>query len=311
MTKIYLITGFLGAGKTTFLNEQLKEASKKTGVLMNEFGKISMDSITVSKNDIDLLELKNGSIFCACLKDKFIDGLIELVKMDLDEIFIESSGLSDPSNMLNVLSIVNKEVGSSSYDYKGSICLIDGMYFFEELDKLVSVERQVKHSHFLLINKADCISASKLADIQSKLQEMNSRAAIGVSEFGKIDFREMDMKAFDIESQETTNREDNKPKNLVIKFTYPPTEEQLRGFLGEIQSAFYRIKGFVNMEENFYKVDTVQGQLDIHIYDRSLVAQTDPGYDELVCLSSEGLKSISVLAGAADRHIAGLYTLQI
>ncbi len=53
MTRIYLITGFLGAGKTTFLNYRLNRTKVKVGVLMNEFGKISMDTIAVKNEDMD------------------------------------------------------------------------------------------------------------------------------------------------------------------------------------------------------------------------------------------------------------------
>ena len=63
MTKIYLITGFLGAGKSTYLNNLLLTSPKKTGVLINEFGKISVDTITLNKNQIDLVELKNVQFF--------------------------------------------------------------------------------------------------------------------------------------------------------------------------------------------------------------------------------------------------------
>ena len=50
-----------------------------------------------------MAELSNGSIFCACIKDKFVDSLIELSYKDLDYLFIEASGLADPANMNQIL----------------------------------------------------------------------------------------------------------------------------------------------------------------------------------------------------------------
>jgi len=79
MTTIYLITGFLGAGKTTFLKERLLHAPVRTGVLVNDFGKVNFDGLQIKRQGMDLIELSNGSIFCSCLKDNFIEGLVELV----------------------------------------------------------------------------------------------------------------------------------------------------------------------------------------------------------------------------------------
>ncbi len=309
MTHIFLITGFLGSGKTTFLNQELKNSLTRTGVLMNEFGKVSMDSVTLSNNGIDLKELTNGSIFCACLKDKFIDGLMELVDRDLDQIYVESSGLSDPSNMENVMEVLRKKLPGKTFEYRGSICLLDGVYFFAELEKLVSVERQIKHSHYILINKADLIDEDKIAAIKDKIGSINPLAKVGVTEYGQIKTGDSQMTYFPIEDEATTNREDNKPKQLVMTFLYPPSEDQLKAFLSEVSSAFYRIKGFVEVDGSCMKIDGVNDTIEMKVYD-----WTSPGLDgfnELVFLSSKGLASISILAGGADRHIAGLYKLAI
>ena len=79
MTTIYLITGFLGAGKTTFLKGRLALSEVKTGVLVNDFGKLNFDGLQMKKQGLERVELSNGSIFCSCLKDAFIDGLVYLV----------------------------------------------------------------------------------------------------------------------------------------------------------------------------------------------------------------------------------------
>jgi G3E family GTPase len=64
-----LLTGFLGSGKTTFLKRIIDRlANHKIGILMNEFGKISVDGILLQKNGVDIVEINNGSVFCSCLK---------------------------------------------------------------------------------------------------------------------------------------------------------------------------------------------------------------------------------------------------
>ena len=74
-------------------------SDRKIGVIINEFGEINIDAKLVSRDGIEMAELSNGSIFCACIKDKFVDGLIAMSRTDIEYLFIEASGLADPSNM--------------------------------------------------------------------------------------------------------------------------------------------------------------------------------------------------------------------
>ena len=311
MTKVYLITGFLGAGKTTFLNHRLNQTQAKVGVLMNEFGKISMDTITVKKNDIDFLELKNGSIFCACLKDKFIEGLETLVKTDLDEIYIEGSGLADPSDMGKVVKVLTKLVGEDQFTFEGTVCLVDGLYFELELEKMVSVERQIAHCHHVLVNKVDLINEDKLKIIVEKIKAINPKVGITPISFGEVTFDEMDLTYYPIADEETTNTVDNKPKNIVIKFKVQPAIQQVRDFLVHMGSHFYRIKGFIEMDDMWYKVDLVNDTIDIVPYTVAEVDKEKSGYNQLVCLSSQGLASISHLAVTAEKDLAMLYTIEM
>ncbi len=311
MTKIYLITGFLGAGKTTFLNHRLANSKLKTGVLMNEFGKISMDTITVQKDDVDFIELKNGSIFCACLKDKFIEGLEKLVKMGLDEIYIEGSGLADPSDMEKVVSILTKIVGKGYFTFEGVICIVDGVFFKQELAKMVSVERQIVHSHHVLINKRDLITEEQLEEIVDKIREINPKVGITPITMGKIDFQDINLKYYYIKEEETTNTLDNKPKSIVIKFIHEPEMASLKAFLVNMSDYFYRIKGFVKIKKQWYKVDLVNENIDIINYHVAMEDETKRGYNELICLSSKGIKSIAHLAATAEKDLPMLYTIEM
>ena len=67
-TSLYLLTGFLGAGKTTFLTNVLKDLEgEKVGVIMNEFGKVGIDGTIIQKEGMELVEINRSSIFCSCL----------------------------------------------------------------------------------------------------------------------------------------------------------------------------------------------------------------------------------------------------
>jgi len=69
-TAVILITGFLGSGKTTLLNRIISMFPEelKLTILMNEFGEIGIDGTMIEGDDIDMLEISRGSIFCVCVK---------------------------------------------------------------------------------------------------------------------------------------------------------------------------------------------------------------------------------------------------
>ena len=84
-TKLYVLTGFLGSGKTTLLLELLKQLEgKKIGIIQNEFGKLGIDGTILRNDDIQMVEINRGSIFCSCLKLSFVSALSEMIQHDFD-----------------------------------------------------------------------------------------------------------------------------------------------------------------------------------------------------------------------------------
>ena len=125
--QIYLISGFLGSGKTTFLKQLLEQNSnKRVGVIVNEFGNVGIDGTVLQKDGIEMVEINNGSIFCSCLKDNFVKTLVAFLELPIDILFIEASGMADPSSMkilleqLNPLLEKRPEI-TRQYKYNGSI----------------------------------------------------------------------------------------------------------------------------------------------------------------------------------------------
>ena len=88
---LYLLTGFLGAGKTTFLRNILEDLShEKVGVIMNEFGKIGIDGDIIRKDGLQLTEINRGSIFCSCLKLNFAQAMIDMADRDIKYLFVDN-----------------------------------------------------------------------------------------------------------------------------------------------------------------------------------------------------------------------------
>ena len=120
--ELYLITGFLGAGKTTFLREFARQfPGKRLWLIINEFGKAGVDGALLQQLDAVLSEITNGSIFCACRLDKFEEELARAAAQKPDVILVEASGLADPTSVQTVLG----QPAFSAIHYRGSVCLVD------------------------------------------------------------------------------------------------------------------------------------------------------------------------------------------
>ncbi len=290
LKRIYLITGFLGSGKTTLLKNIIELASnERIGIIMNEFGKMGIDGKLVNKNGIELLEINNGSIFCSCLKGSFIEGLASFYDLPIDTILVESSGLSDPSNIGQIIENVEK-IRGKVYDYKGSICVVDGVQFLDQLELLVAIEKQIKYSDLIIINKVDLIHEEQVKDIEQKIRNLNPMCSIIKTSYGRLDFNmfSQNLRKIALEKfQETSNTIENKPITFIIKTNKLISKEKMVKFLKSISNDAYRIKGFLILFEGVYQVDVVGDQIDIKL------TQLDVDVSKLVIISKTGLYLVS------------------
>lgn len=292
---LYLLTGFLGSGKTTLLANILEDLSgEKVGVIMNEFGRISIDGQIIKKDGMEIVEINRGSIFCSCLKLSFAQAMIEMADRDLKYLFVESSGLADPSNIGEILEGI-KAIKGDIYDYKAAICIVDGVNFLDQLDDLETVERQIKHCHLAVISKVDLIDDETLTKVIEKIKEINPVVPIETMEFGSLDYdflHEDLMKYKWAEDEESTNIPETKPKTLMLTYDGKVKKDNLIKFMDIIKSDAYRLKGFVNLEDGWNQVDVVGKKIDFKLVDES--------YDNshLVIISKIGPQIIRPIANS-------------
>lgn len=265
-TKLYVLTGFLGSGKTTILLKLIDSLKgKKVGIIQNEFGKLGIDGTILRNDDIQMVEINRGSIFCSCLKLSFVQALAEMSKHKFEYMFVESSGLGDPSNVEEILEAA-KAMSDDQYEFKGAICLVDSVNFFDQLDDLETVYRQLKHCHLAVLTKVDLVNANTINKLKEKIREINPSCRIDISSNGNLDLRFLDedlMQYKWVEGEETTNSEETKPKTLSMNFDGVVEKEKLELFLREIESDVYRIKGFFNLRDlGWNQIDLVGKQID-------------------------------------------------
>ncbi|MFZ3044543.1 MAG: GTP-binding protein, partial [Desulfatirhabdiaceae bacterium] len=155
ITQVYLITGFLGAGKTTFLNRIISRfpKDKKMTLLVNEFGEIGVDGTLVEGEDIDMMEISKGSIFCVCVKTDFIKGLYALnTQVRPDVLIIESTGVANPSDLKKDLKL---PIFNDRFQFMEQFCVIDAVHFLDAYEVYASIEKQIASSSVFILNKVD------------------------------------------------------------------------------------------------------------------------------------------------------------
>ncbi|WKY48765.1 GTP-binding protein [Eubacteriaceae bacterium ES3] len=289
--KLILLTGFLGSGKTTLLTNLLEEyKDRKIGVLMNEFGDVGVDGKLIENDDFKLTEINNGSIFCACLKENFILGLAEFLKYDLEMVFVESSGVSDPSNMGEVLNVVEK-LAKTTYQYLGSICIADSLFFSKQYELIPALHKQIYYADVVVLNKVDLQSADLILETKKAIREINQDATIIETSYCKfpIDEQISKMEAAHIEKAWTESG-NTVESRLVTKVLTTDSEiqyEALKTFLDLVAGNTYRIKGFAKTDKGIFEVSGVDQRIELISWPKPIEKT------EIVMISSIGIGIIS------------------
>jgi G3E family GTPase len=173
-THVYLITGFLGSGKTTLLNRIIKwfPKDKKLTLLVNEFGEVGVDGTLVEGDDIDMMEISKGSIFCVCVKTDFIKGLYELnSKVQPDVMLIESTGVANPSDLKKDLKL---PIFNDRFRFMEQFCVIDAVHFIDAYGVYASLEKQIATSTVFIINKTDVASPEAIAETKRVIRQFHT-----------------------------------------------------------------------------------------------------------------------------------------
>lgn len=188
LTPITVITGFLGAGKTTLVNYILKEQNEwKICVLENEFGEVSIDDGLVAESldaPEDLITMDNGCVCCSVRGD-LVRTLGQLTKRrhDFDAILLETTGLADPAPIVYTLQTNSKM--SENYVLDSIVCLADAKHLPLHLDEqkpkagdVNEAYQQVAFSDKILLNKVDLVTDVEKKALLKRLKNINNFAAV-------------------------------------------------------------------------------------------------------------------------------------
>lgn len=295
MTGLYLITGFLGAGKTTFLKKFIRQmAGQRMRILVNEFGREGIDGKLLSELGVLVDEINNGSIFCSCRLDKF-EAVLQDALMDAPElIIVEASGLSDPTNIRKILAQQDKFGG---IEFLGSICIVDAVNLKKVFNTARVCKKQISISDLLIINKIDLADEMQIAETEQLIRQFYPHIVMHRTSFG-------DMKPEWLEELRDAVKEEDMPrfqtKDLGLQKALVTIKDNMTGyeltkFLEMFVEDTYRIKGFVKLGGENYLVDCVGSMVDVKPYD-GLVGNGN----KIVVLAGPGMPMQKSLEKAAQ-----------
>ncbi len=189
---LHILTGFLGAGKTTFLKQWLDflhNRERYTGVIQNEFGQIALDAALL--RDDTLVEALDEGCVCCSLADSLRPGILRLLEaMPTDQIILETTGLANPANVLNSLDGIEDLVAPGLVVTVVDACDLshDGREFERDALRLEQIER----ADALIVNKADTVSPAALASLVERLRKTNPLALVLPAVQGNASFAALD-----------------------------------------------------------------------------------------------------------------------
>lgn len=178
MTKVEIVSGFLGAGKTTFIKKLIEQvyAGEKLVLIENEFGEIGIDGGFLKDAGVEITEMNSGCICCTLVGD-FSEALKKvLAEYEPDRIIIEPSGVGKLSDVVKAIERVKKD---ADIEVAGRIAVVDGKRAKMYLENFGEFYRnQVEHASTIVVSRTQLLTDDKVEECVKLLREENPRAAI-------------------------------------------------------------------------------------------------------------------------------------
>ena len=190
-TKIDIISGFLGAGKTTLIKKLLKDAFQGEQVVLieNEFGEIGIDGGFLKEAGIQIREMNSGCICCSLVGD-FGASLKEVIsKYHPDRILIEPSGVGKLSDVIKAVQGVEGETGLVLNSYTTVVDAKKCKMYMRNFGEFFN--NQVEYAGAIIMSRTDIVDEAKAQASLELLREINSKAAIITTPIEKLEGKKL------------------------------------------------------------------------------------------------------------------------
>ena len=258
-TPISIITGYLGAGKTTLLKKIIDHLDRKFAIIMNEFGDIAIDTEILKGRNVNIAELAGGCVCCS-LTGEFEEAINEVIKNYAPEIIIvETTGVAEPDALVVEISDTHPNV---KLDSVITVTDADALVRFPNIGRTGKV--QIEMGDIILLNKIDLVNETQRVEIKTKLRALNKQAPIIEATNCDVDIDIL----FGLEIEHHMKGSHPEHATTFKSFTYtlqkPVNQELFEQFLRQLPPSVYRLKGFVEFDEDSsYLLNYVAGRWEL------------------------------------------------
>ena len=252
-----LVTGFLGSGKTTFLQHLVdRNRGRRVAYLVNEFSPVDVDGSRLDLDDDELFTVSGGSIFCRCKVTEFLGALRKI--RDLPEstrvegVVVEASGIADPRVVAEMLA---ETALDDSYELSRVICIVDPDTLPKLLTTLPNVKAQIESADDVIINKIDLRSDRSVKEAEHQVRRLCETASIHRSSFCRIPVDVFSTRSRSELRGEYAKCVDPNYTSASVELESPLDWDRLKETLDGMTDMLYRVKGYVPASNGRLYVD--------------------------------------------------------
>ncbi|WP_078379294.1 CobW family GTP-binding protein [Sutcliffiella halmapala] len=264
---VYVISGFLGSGKTTILLHMInyfKNNGKKPGIILNELGDENVENHLFEGQKV--VELLNGCICCTIQED--LKSTLDLYKNEeMDVLLIEGTGVANP---LEIKDVLLDPLYMDYYDLQTMISLVDASHYLEYQSFFNSskeiralLKEQVTSANLLVLNKIDLVSEKQLNKVETKLaDELEDHIPIYRTSYGEVPLellleKRVHIRELHHSKEETSGSEHGHHHHhhhhieaTKVKMEQPVNREELERQLKKLSRHVVRAKGIIRLDES-------------------------------------------------------------
>ncbi len=261
---VVLVTGFLGAGKTTFMRHLLLDAKNrglKVGVVINEFGVADIDGEILRQSGAEMLGTLSGGCACCSSQDEMIWTMLELGRLQgekrPDAVLLEASGLADPLVMLDGLTVAAL---LPLIRVASVVSVVDALRLSQLKDENGRIapllQRQIALADLVIANKSDLsfggASGAEKTKAEALLRGINSHAQLEFAREGAIGLDAFWKRVFDTDSAlaapQAGEAIHGHAQTVIMPMKKPVAREKLENSLRVLGDEVWRVKGFVRLQ---------------------------------------------------------------
>jgi len=268
--EIFLVSGFLGAGKTTFVKHLLTSKLRgvgKVALIVNEVGDIGIDGTLLSGQNVDMIEIASGCI-CCTLKTDFARAIQEIHdRVHPDFLVVEATGVAQPGEILDAVY----EPPANTYSRLRHLVTVVDTDFFKAREVLGPFyNNQISCADTILLNKIDLVLPELLREIQALVREINPDARVFTTQYCAVDPH--DLLGVGLYEGNERQHEDRKPAHhqhdhpeeggfqaFSFEGKRPFDKEKLKEFLQTLPPTLFRLKGWVRFPDSYALLNFTAG----------------------------------------------------